>query len=306
MALNAGTGARRRSRPSNSGNHANKATSSAAGAACCLLVLGLAFVAGCGAGTHVIPACGAAPGAPTGLTASATTIFGTNLSWKASGSPANCGAASYVVYRNGIPIGTTKNTTYSVSGLLAASTYKFRVVANDTAGNSGPSAALKVTTLGSPPSPGSIAESFFGLHFHDAADVPAVIYGTCRIWAVTGAYWPQIETQPGVFDFTALDGILADAKLAGINDGCVFTFGPTPAWISSNPGDTNCDTFAGACWPPTDLNFDGTGTDQSVIDAITAIATHVNDSTYLLTHAHSRYWEPWNEPYRGRVQAAWP
>ncbi len=150
-------------------------------------------------------------------------------------------------------------------------------------------------------SPPSMAASFFGLHIHRAADVPTVNYGTCRIWGVAGAFWPQIEAQAGVFDFTALDGILADAKQAGIIDGCVFTFGATPAWISSNPTDPNCDTSPGACWPPTDLNFDGTGTDQSVIDAITAIATHVNDPTYLQTHAHVKYWEPWNEPYRSSV-----
>ncbi len=274
---------------------------SIAGAGCCLLLTGVAFLAGCGGGTRAAPECGAVPSLPTGLSASATTLFSTNLSWKATGSPANCGSVSYVVYRNGISIGTTNSTTFTVTGLLSATTYRFKVAANDTVGSSGQSAPLDVTTLGSPPSPGSIAESFFGLHFHYAADVPSVIYGTCRIWGVPGAFWPQIETRAGVFDFTALDGILADAKLAGINDGCVFTFGPTPAWISPNPTDPNCDTLPGSCWPPTDLNFDGTGTDQSVINAITAIATHVNDPTYLQTHAHIRYWEPWNEPYRSSV-----
>jgi hypothetical protein len=147
----------------------------------------------------------------------------------------------------------------------------------------------------------TVPASFFGLHFHHPQDNPSVNYGTCRIWGVAGAYWPEIESQPGVFDFTALDAALASAKQAGIDDGCVFTFGPTPQWASRHPTDTTCDhltKYGGGCWPPTDLNYDGTGTDQAVIDAITAIAEHVNAAGYLSTHAHIRYWEPWNEPYR--------
>jgi len=147
----------------------------------------------------------------------------------------------------------------------------------------------------------SVSAAFFGLHFHRPTDVPTVSYGTCRIWAVSGAFWPQIEPAQGEFDFSVLDSILADAKQAGINDGCIFTLGPTPAWASSNPTDPNCDYFTGGCWPPGDLAFDGSGTDQTVIDAITAVASHVNDPTYLQTHAHILYWEPWNEAYRGSV-----
>jgi hypothetical protein len=147
----------------------------------------------------------------------------------------------------------------------------------------------------------TVPASFFGLHFHHPQDNPKVNYGSCRIWGVTGAFWPEIESQPGVFDFTALDAELASAKQAGVDDGCVFTFGPTPQWASKHPTDNNCDhvtQYTGGCWPPTDLNYDGTGTDQTVIAAITAIAAHVNAAGYLSTHAHIRYWEPWNEPYR--------
>ena len=145
---------------------------------------------------------------------------------------------------------------------------------------------------------GQIPESFFGMHFGTSSDAVAAPYGRCRIWDVKGTYWSNIETSPGVFNFAALDAALADAKQAGINDGCIFTWGSTPPWASSNPTDATCDYGPGGCWPPTDLAFDGTGTDQMVITAITAIASHVNDPNYLLTHAHILYWEPWNEPYR--------
>jgi hypothetical protein len=148
---------------------------------------------------------------------------------------------------------------------------------------------------------GQVPQSFFGLHFTSPSNTVTVPYGRCRIWGVKGAYWSNIETSPGVYNFTSLDAALAAAKQAGINDGCVFTLGSTPQWASSNPTDANCDNSAGGCWPPTDLAFDGTGTDQIVISAITAIATHVNDPNYLQTHAHILYWEPWNEAYRGSV-----
>jgi hypothetical protein len=147
----------------------------------------------------------------------------------------------------------------------------------------------------------TVPASFFAIHFHHAEHRPTVNFGACRIWGVAGAFWPQIESQPGVFDFSVLDAELAAAKQAGVDDGCVFTFGPTPQWASRHPDDSACDQdtqYTGGCWPPTDLNYDGTGTDKIVIDAITAIVGHVNDPAYLSTHAHIRYWEPWNEPYR--------
>ncbi len=145
---------------------------------------------------------------------------------------------------------------------------------------------------------GQIPQSFFGIHFGTPSNTVTVPYGRCRIWDVKGTYWSSIETSPGVFNFASLDAALAAAKQAGINDGCIFTWGSTPQWASSNPTDATCDYGPGGCWPPTDLAFDGTGTDQMVITAITAIASHVNDPNYLLTHAHILYWEPWNEPYR--------
>jgi trimeric autotransporter adhesin len=148
---------------------------------------------------------------------------------------------------------------------------------------------------------GPVPSSFFGMQFSAPTSTVTVPYGRCRIWGVQGTLWADIEPSPGVYQFATLDGILANAKQAGINDGCVFTFGYFPQWASTNPTDNTCDflnSTTGSCWPPSDLNFDGTGTDQTVVSAITAIATHLNDPVYLQTHAHIRYWEPFNEPYR--------
>jgi Big-like domain-containing protein/centrosomal CEP192-like protein len=147
---------------------------------------------------------------------------------------------------------------------------------------------------------GPVPPTFFGMQFNSPTSTVTAPYGTCRIWGVLGTLWADIEPSPGVYQFATLDGILANAKQAGINDGCVFTFGYFPQWASTNPTDNTCDELnstTGSCWPPADLNFDGSGTDQTVVSAITAIATHLNDPVYLQTHAHIRYWEPFNEPY---------
>ena len=146
----------------------------------------------------------------------------------------------------------------------------------------------------------TVQPSFFGLHFSPSSP-PTISYARCRMWGVRGVYWADIEPSPGVYDFSALDQALAEAKQAGISDGCVFTFGYVPQWASSNPADVTCDQLngsTGSCWPPSDLAFDGSGTDQTVVDAIATIASHVNDPVYLQTHAHILYWEPANEPYR--------
>jgi hypothetical protein len=100
-----------------------------------------------------------------------------------------------------------------------------------------------------------------------------------------------------------LDTQQADLKIAGIND-VFYTLSRTPAWGSQNTTDTDCNyygagaAYQGACYPPLDLNSDGTGTDQIWKNWVTAIATHANDATYLQTHAHIKYWEIWNEFYR--------
>ncbi|WP_333599496.1 GEVED domain-containing protein [Flavobacterium sp.] len=86
-----------------------------------------------------------APTAPT-LTASGTTSSSTNLAW--SGATDNVGVTGYDVYKNGVLLGSTASTTYTVSGLTASTTYTFYVIAKDAAGNVSPASnTVSVTTL---------------------------------------------------------------------------------------------------------------------------------------------------------------
>ncbi|HAN19122.1 MAG: hypothetical protein A2X13_02490 [Bacteroidetes bacterium GWC2_33_15] len=87
-----------------------------------------------------------APTAPTNLTSASITQTTFTLSWTASTD--NVGVTGYDIYQNGVLKGSSTTTSYSVTGLTAATTYSFTVKAKDAAGNvSAASTALSVTTL---------------------------------------------------------------------------------------------------------------------------------------------------------------
>ena len=87
-----------------------------------------------------------APTAPTSLAASSVAQTTLTLGWTASTD--NVGVTGYDVYKNGSLIVTVTATTYSVTGLTAATAFSFYVKAKDAAGNtSTASSTINVTTL---------------------------------------------------------------------------------------------------------------------------------------------------------------
>jgi chitodextrinase len=87
-----------------------------------------------------------APSTPTALNASGTTTTATNLAWTASTD--NVGVTGYDVYQGTTLKATVVGTTYTVTGLTAATAYTFSVKAKDAAGNiSAASNVVSVTTL---------------------------------------------------------------------------------------------------------------------------------------------------------------
>jgi parallel beta-helix repeat protein len=69
-----------------------------------------------------------------------------DLTWNASSD--NVGVVGYRVYRGGVLVGSTDNTGYADTALLASTTYNYTVTAYDAAGNeSAQSAAVSATTL---------------------------------------------------------------------------------------------------------------------------------------------------------------
>ncbi len=152
--------------------------------------------------------------------------------------------------------------------------------------------------------PGTIPLSpTFGFDFNGTqpGNYATIPFGTQRIWDSPPLQWQTMNTADGVYssaNLDRLDTVLAHDLDAGTPEAW-YTMARTPNWASSAPQDANCnysDAGAGACDRPDDLNADGTGMNTHWKTWVTFIATHANDATYLQTHAHIRYWEPWNEP----------
>ena len=84
------------------------------------------------------------PSAPTGLAVTGTTSSSVSLAWNGSS-----GATGYNVYRGGSKIASVTGTTYTDSGLTAATTYSYAVSATNSAGESARSPAVSATTSSS-------------------------------------------------------------------------------------------------------------------------------------------------------------
>jgi glucuronoarabinoxylan endo-1,4-beta-xylanase len=89
------------------------------------------------------------PSVPSGLGASNLTSTSFTLSWNSSTD--DVAIAEYEVFRNGVSIGTTSDTSLSNTGLVKSTIYGMTVRAIDTDGNaSAQSAKLNVSTNGNP------------------------------------------------------------------------------------------------------------------------------------------------------------
>lgn len=96
-------------------------------------------------------AASAVPAAPTGLAASSVTVTSFTLKWTAVS-----GAASYQVFKAGVPTGTATTGSFNVTGLSPATTYSMTVKAQDNAGAlSAASTALSVKTATDTTAPGA-------------------------------------------------------------------------------------------------------------------------------------------------------
>lgn len=88
-----------------------------------------------------------APTAPTDLSASNITENSADISWTASSD--NVGVTGYNIYVDGSLAGTTANTSASITGLSASTTYTIAVEAEDEAGNKSAKTSIDVTTAAS-------------------------------------------------------------------------------------------------------------------------------------------------------------
>lgn len=171
----------------------------------------------------------------------------------------------------------------------------YHLTANGAGGTQQVTALLTVTQSPPPPPPPgpTITEAFFGMHMHTGIlgqqPWPQVSFGGLRLWN-TGTAWAEINTSNQTYDWSVFDQWLAAADAHGISN-LLYTFARTPAWASSHPGDPTCAYGPGQCWPPRDLNSDGTGANQYWKAFVTALAAHNASKSGV----HVKYWEIWNE-----------
>jgi len=205
-----------------------------------------------------------------------------------------------------LPSGISLHSSGSISGTTTQTgQFSFTVEVSDSSKTVETASAALTLTVGGSSGGGTnyLQAPYFGFSESDTngGGWPGVSYQTQRFWDSPPLQWPSINTASGVFDFTKLDSDLALAYSKGAMDG-MYTLARTPPWATSEPTDSTCNYTTGMgggngeCDAPNDLNSDGSGPNAIWKAWITAIATHVNDPSYLQTHAHIRYWEIWNEP----------
>lgn len=101
-------------------------------------------------------------------------------------------------------------------------------------------AALAVATLtaalvpAQPAGAAKIRPTFFGMHDGQIANgsVPGVKTGVVRLWD-TGTAWRQIETAPGIFDWSKVDAAVNTARNAGLRP--MLVLGQTPQFHAKDP-----------------------------------------------------------------------
>lgn len=136
-----------------------------------------------------------APTTPGSLAASNVTSSGFDMSWSASTD--NVGVAGYNVYVDGFLDGSTTNTSYTVSGVGASTTYTVAVAAVDAASNESPTAAIDVTTSATGGSSTTLLAHFFESGWDGWSDggSDCYRYSGSRSWE--GSYSIRIRDNSG-------------------------------------------------------------------------------------------------------------
>lgn len=165
----------------------------------------------------------------------------------------------------------------------------------------------------------TVPSTYFGMTFNKGADAASplpqpVTEGMLRIWD-SGAGWSTIETANGTYNWTPLETLLKNAYDDGMTT-AIYTMSRTPQWAldlvnncTSNPNQPACDTTCnyydtggvttgagapGQCYPPSDINPDGTGTDAMWKAWVTALGQEATTLCNEGGYACIKYFEIWN------------
>jgi hypothetical protein len=186
--------------------------------------------------------------------------------------------------------GSSNTNTYAITGTPTTSgTFDFTVFVKACGGHSSSHAYSVTIQPGS--ASGQISPNFFGMHIGsvDLNPWPTSVdleFTSFRTLNSGKTRWWQLNPKAGVYAWEQIDGALDKAAQYGTTVDFVFYY--TPSWASSKPTGNCGGVYDGGCYAPNDLNADGTGTDQHVIDFMTALMKHVGAGKI-------KYIEVWNE-----------
>lgn len=178
-----------------------------------------------------------APTTPSGLTVTGTTSSSVSLSWQASTD--NVGVTSYDVYRGSTLVGSTATTSYTDTGLTAATSYSYTVRARDAAGNSSAasSAVAAQTAAGSGGGSGCTASWHVDTSWNSGFNVTVTVTNSgsspTSSWTV-GWTWPGGQTVASAWNTTLQQsGAAVTAKNAPQN-GALAANGSTTFGLQAN------------------------------------------------------------------------
>jgi hypothetical protein len=133
------------------------------------------------------------PSVPTGLTATYKSATEAGFSWVASSD--NVAVTGYRIFRNGVQVGTSRQTTYADRGLTANTAYSYTVSAYDAAGNSSAaSQALSITTTADSSGGGGTTGASYSTTF-STTENPLSEGGR---WHRANNRWTNVQTVGGV------------------------------------------------------------------------------------------------------------
>jgi len=185
--------------------------------------------------------------------------------------------------------GTSSTDTYTITGTpTLPGTFNFTVWVEG-CGHHTSSYAYSVTIQPNSAS-GQISPDFFGLHVNNLTNpwptTVGIQFTNYRTHDSSDIVWSQLNPSAGTYYWKWLDYALQKSEQYGTQ--VDFNFYYTPPWASSSPSGSCTMGNNGGCFPPNDLNADGTGTDQHVKDFMNALMQHAGAGKF-------KYIEVWNE-----------
>jgi chitodextrinase len=151
-----------------------------------------------------------APSAPGSVHATATSATSVTLTWTQATD--NVGIAGYDVYRDRALVGTTRKTTYMLSGLSCGTSYAFAVAAFDKAENRSDTSSVIVSTQSCPSPPPSPKDT-------TAPSPPGSPHQTAATSSTVTIGWSASTDEVGVTGYS----VLRDGTLLGTTTATSFT-----------------------------------------------------------------------------------